>query len=425
MLKALAGVVAVVVIGAAVALWLHYSRPRFEREIAWAGRGVWLKAETHVHSRFSDGGHTVDELVDRAVANGCQVLAITDHTDVGLNTATPEYHQALAAARTRVPDLVLLTGVEWNVPPGKGQDHAVVLVPSGLDGEEVWSDFKRRFDDSDKEGENPELAVDAFTWMRALAAEESAGPPVVFLNHPSRRAQDIESVSRQLEFLSKAGEGVFVGVEGAPGHQKATPLGAYGGALKPDDRWDPAIAPPGQAWDQRLAAGGTLSGALATSDFHAESNGDYWPCEFSATWIYAREHSSNAAIEALRVGSFAGVHGGIARDVQLTLSADGLPRAAIAGESVRLPAGTPVRLTLNATVPPTDWSGQPNQIDQVELIGITSTSTTVLASGPLTSGSLSHSMTVPGGGVIIRARGRRVVADGPDLLFYTNAIGVR
>lgn len=406
-------------------LWQRQAQPRFEREIAWAGRGVWLKAETHVHTRFSDGLHTVDEVVDRAVANGCQVLAITDHTDSGLRAATPEYHDALQAARARVPQLVLLTGFEWNVPPGKGQDHAVVLLAPGLDGEEVWSDFKRRFDDLDKKGENPDLAVEAFTWMRALAAEERAGPPVVFLNHPSRRAPNIPTVSRQLEQLSRTGDGVFVGVEGAPGHQKATPLGAYGDVLRPDDRWDPAIAPPGQAWDQHLAAGGLLSGALATSDFHSEGNGDYWPCEFSATWIYARDASPNAVIEALRAGSFAGVHGGIARDIQLTVSADGLPRPATVGESLRLPAGTRVTITVTATVPPTDWAGQPNQLDTVELFGITPSGTTVLASGPLSSGALTHSTTVPADGLIVRARGRRIVSEGPDLLFYTNAIPVR
>jgi len=399
--------------------------PRFEREIPWAGKGIWLKAETHVHSSFSDGGHSVDELVDRAVANGCDVLAITDHTDSGLNAATPEYHAALAAGRKRQPGLVLLTGFEWNVPPGKGQDHAVLLVPPGLDGTEVWSDFKRRFDDLDKEGENPELAVAAFEWMRALSAEEKAGPPVMFLDHPSRRAASVDVVAKQLEFLYGAGKGIFVGVEGAPGHQKATPLGAYGGAMKPEDRWDPSIATPGAAWDRQLAAGRSLTGALATSDFHGEANGDYWPCQFSATWVYAPERSAVGVIQALRAGSFVGVHGGIARDVQLTLTAEGLPRAAVAGESVRLRAGTPVTIEVRAAVPETDWEGMSNRLDLVELIGAETGGTAVLNSGPLVDGVLRHQLTVPAGGLAVRARGRRLVEDQPDLLFYTNAIMVQ
>ncbi len=421
MRKATAAVAVIVVLGAAVFL-IQRRAPRFEHEIPWAGDGIWLKAETHVHSSFSDGGHSVDELVDRAVADGCDVLAITDHTDSGLQAATPEYHAALAAGRKRQPGLVLLTGFEWNVPPGKGQDHAVLLVPPGLDAPEVWADFKRQFDDLDKEGEDPELAVAAFEWMRALSAEEKAGPPVMFLDHPSRRAASVDVVAKQLEFLYDAGKGVFVGVEGAPGHQKATPLGAYGGAMKPEDRWDPSIAKPGAAWDRQLAAGRSLTGALATSDFHSEANGDYWPCQFSATWVYAPERSAVGVIQALRAGSFVGVHGGIARDVQLTLNSDGLPRAAIAGEAVRLRTGTPVTIEVHLDVPPTDWAGEPNRVDVVDLISVDKGGTRVLHSGPPADGVLRYSTTVPEGGFAIRARGRRVVDVDPDLLFHTNAV---
>ena len=425
MSKALLVATVVIAVATAAVVLQRKATPQITREIAWAGQGVWLKAETHVHTRFSDGGHTVDELADRAVANGCDVLAITDHTDSGLKAATREYHAALAAARTRLPKLVLLTGFEWNVPPGKGEDHAVVLVPPGLDGEEVWSDFKRRFDDLDKKGENPELAADAFVWMRALAAEEKAGPPVMFLDHPGRRAASIAAVTKQLEFLAEAGKGVFIGVEGAPGHQKATPLGAYGGTITPEDRWDPSVATLGAAWDQQLMAGRTLTGALATADFHSESNGDYWPCEFSATWIYARERSAVGALEALRAGSFVGVHGGIAREISLSLASEGLSRPAIAGEAVKLRSGAPLTIELRAMVPPTDWEGRPNHLDLVDIIGITSSGATVLHSGPLVDGVLRYQTTTPPGGITIRARGRRVVEEAPDLLFYTNPIVVR
>ena len=129
----------------------------------------------------------MDELVDRAVANGCDVLAITDHTDGNLKAATPEYHAAIASARARVPKLVLITGIEWNVPPGKGQDHAVVLFPPEMDDAVMTGEFKSRFDDQNKEGENPELASCGIR----VASEKGAGAsvmPVVFLDHPSRKA---------------------------------------------------------------------------------------------------------------------------------------------------------------------------------------------------------------------------------------------
>jgi hypothetical protein len=411
---------------AALGAWVFAQRagtPRFLTAIPWAGSGVWLRAETHVHSKFSDGGHTVDELVARAAANGCDAVAITDHTDGGLRAATPAYHTAIADARAKYPDIVVLSGIEWNVPPGKGQDHAVLLLPPGFDSATVMGEFKERFDDENKEGENPELAVAAFDWIRQQSAK---GPrPVLFLNHPSRRAPDPAAVHKQLAWLASIGHGVFAGAEGAPGHQKAKVLGAYARTLMPEDRWDPSIAPPGTAWDQLTASGTTFWGALATSDFHSEKNGDYWPCQFSATYVYARERSAGALLEALRAGSFAGVHGGIARDVRLSLTAKDLPRPAIAGETVRLPRGARVSLEVSATVPATDWNGDPNTIDEVDLIGITRSGVSVLHSGPFAGGALRHELEIPAGGIAVRARGRRIVEQGPDLLFYTNPIIVR
>src|SRR5262245_10213707 len=75
--------------------------PRLTKRIPWAGTGVWLKAETHVHTKFSDGAFTVDEVAEHAIANGCDALAITDHSDGNLRSATPEYHEAIRAARAK------------------------------------------------------------------------------------------------------------------------------------------------------------------------------------------------------------------------------------------------------------------------------------------------------------------------------------
>jgi PHP domain len=398
--------------------------PVLTRRLPWAGTGVWLKAETHTHTKFSDGSHTVDELADHAVANGCDVLAITDHSDANLKSATPEYHDAIRTTRARLPQLVLLAGLEWNAPPGKGQDHAVVLLPAAWDTADRTAEFKRRFDDLDKEGENPELATSAFGWLRAQS-QTADDLPVIVLDHPGRRAKDTEAVLRTWSFLAREGKGLVAGAEGAPGHQHATPLAAYGGTITPEDRWDPSVVAPGAAWDQLLQRGVDQWGSLASSDFHSEGNGDYWPCVFSYTAIYAPDRSAAGVLQALRAGSFLGIHGGIVRSAELRVSAPGLERAAIVGEHVRVRAGTTLSVDLEMLVPATDWSGAANRIDAIELIGVSKDGARIVSSGaPAEDGRWHTEVAVPAGGIALRARGRRVIDDGPDLLFYTNSVRV-
>ena len=38
-----------------------------------------MRADLHSHSRDSDGGYTIDELIDHAIKNKVDVLAVTDH----------------------------------------------------------------------------------------------------------------------------------------------------------------------------------------------------------------------------------------------------------------------------------------------------------------------------------------------------------
>lgn len=422
------GAILLVVAGLAVvaAVQATRSRPRFIRQVAWAGTGVWLKAETHTQTGFSDGAHSIDEIADHAVANGCDALAITDHSDGDLKAATPEYHAAIAATRTRVQPqgLMLIAGFEWNPPPGKGQDHAAVLLPDAWDTATLTATFKERFDDLNKEGENPELATAAFAWLKA---NNPAGSPlpVIFLNHPGRRAADVNDVFQRLSFLLKQGPGIVVGAEGAPGHQHATPLGAYGSAIKPEDRWDPSVVGLGAVWDRLLEGGTDAWAALATSDFHSDENGDYWPCQFSYTAIYAPERSTAGVLRALRAGTFVGVHGGIVRSADLRVSAPGLPRAAIAGEAIAVPSGSRLSVDLVLDVPAKDWSGADNHIDALDLIGVTPDAARIVGTGaPDPTGRWHTELDVPATGIVLRARGRRVIEDGPDLMFYTNPVRI-
>ena len=93
---------------------------------------------------------------------------------------------------------------------------------------------------------------------------------------------------------------------------------------------------------------------------------------------------------------------------------------------MRLPAGAKASVELKARIPAADWNSRPNTVDLIDLIGVTKDGATILRSGPLNSqGTFAHTLTIPPGGIVIRARGRRIVENGPDLLFHTNPISSR
>ena len=391
---------------------------RVVREVGWVDMGVWLKADLHTHTNFSDGSHTVDEVVAAAAMHGCDAVAITDHTDEELKAATPEYLDAIRTARLRHPDIVVITGIEWNVPPGKGAEHAGVLFPRAMETPETLGLFKTRYDDWHKKGENSELAAEG---LRSLANVPTPVPPVAIFNHPSREPDSLSAPSSTLEALRRSSD-VLVGFEGAPGHQRASPVGAFKGKVTPVDRWDPLVAEPGGVWDKWLQRGLDVWGAIANSDFH-EEKGDFWPCEFAATWIYAPDRTNEGILRALRAGSMFAEHGHIVTRAELEASAPGVQRPIIPGETVQMPAGMSSEVTLHLSVPELDYRGGMNRIETVELIGVSAEGAKVLFSGaPSGAQAFSLPVNVPTGGLAVRARGQRSDGAGGHFLFYTNPI---
>ena len=398
------------------------------RRVNWIGQGIWLKADTHTHTNYSDASHPLSEVADRARAEGCDVLAITDHTNQQYETATPEWFGALDAAQRAHPEMIVLAGLEWNVPPWGRAVHATVLVPPAPEAANRLAAFKDRFDDADRSDHDPALAGQALRWLEEQASVDGISP-LVFINHPSRNARSSLDLVDAVRHWREIND-VVVGFSGAPGYQRFNPLGAYRSSEKLIDRWDPAVARLGDAWDRLLGLGIDLWAARAPSDFHSarrRDRSDLWPGSFSETWIYAPERNASGVLRALRAGTFFAVHGHIVRQVIFTLAAAGLDRPAWPGEIVEVAQGMKVTVQVDFTVPNEDWEGQSNRIDRVELIGVTADGAKLLAERtPRTEApAFEEAIEVPHGGIVLRVRGRRLIHGGPDLLFYTNPIRVQ
>lgn len=403
---------------------------RFVKQIEWIGTGLWLKADTHIHTVFSDGNHQVDEVVRQARAFGCDVVAITDHADRDAGAATDEYFAAIRTARRSHPNMIILAGLEWNVPPTDGGEHLTVLVSDEPRFERLLTEFKQRFDDLGREVHDAALADRGLRWL-AAQVEARGVLPVMFYNHPSRKdARSLENVADILHWRTV--NDLLIGFSGAPGHQTHIPIGAYKYLEQTIDRWDPAAARVGDAWDTLLGQGLDIWAARAPSDFHNADlahTTDPWPGQFSETWLYCPERSAAGVLRAFRAGAFFGVHGRIARQVEFSVEIIGLPRRAWPGEVVETPADTLVTVRVEFVVPPRDYSGAPNRIDAVELIGVSAQGARIIAQCAPRSAdggraTVAETVRVPAGGLVLRARGRRRLDDAPDLMFYTNPIRI-
>ncbi len=294
---------------------------------------------------------------------------------------------------------MILAGLEWNVPPRGGDEHATLLVPPGPQEWATLAEFKDRFDDYDL-GDRPKPdAAEALRWLAGRSEGDSGGPLVVY-NHPSRKdASSMDNVA-DLEAWTAVND-VVVGFEG-----RAGPPGRPSDRLVHRTRRRPSTG--GTRWRPGPATRGTRCSSAASTctarSPHRTSTrpipgdlNDYWPCQFSETWLYVPERTPTGVLRALRAGTFFGAHGRIAREVELTVNVDGLPRPAIAGETIEVPAGTAVTVSLRFSVPERDWKDEPNRIDAVEFIVITPAAVRVLSQAVTGTGPQVVSQTVDAG----------------------------
>lgn len=326
------------------------STPQIEYlvRVPWARAGLTLVLDTHTHTHFSDGALSVRALVDLARAGGCDVLAVTDHGDLGLRAATPAYFDAVDAERARVPGMLLFAGMEWNIPPYAGREHVTVLLePRHERG--VLPEFKARYEPPDASAEA------ALRWL----AQQAPSATLVY-NHPSRRDASVEENRHDLTRWRSVNR-LFLGFEGGPGHQRAVNPGAYDGVLKTINRWDPVVAETGGVWDRMLDEGHDVWGALAVSDYHDDRQ-DYGPCTFARTHVRVAGRDHASVLRALQAGSFWADHGRILDDLSFAVVDAASGTAALPGETIS--AGRAARLEVRIGISRGPGSaGQPLVVD--------------------------------------------------------------
>ncbi len=223
--------------------------------------------------------------------------------------------------------MIVLAGLEWNVPPFGGDQHANVFLPPIEREGPLLAQFKADFDELGRDDEGPALADQALQWLAKNGTADGLSPIVVY-NHPTRKRDVSTDIVAEFVRMRQLNP-LVVGMEGGPGHQRANPLGSYRKQQELIDRWDPAVTRLGDAWDQLLRQGIDVWGAQTDSDFHNADPGDlhdFWPGEFAETWLYVPEKSRRGVFQALQAGTFFGAHGHIAREVQIQVDAVGLSR---------------------------------------------------------------------------------------------------
>ena len=387
------------------------TRPDVKRRLIWAAilsllavqttaAPTWLAGDHHIHSENSvgwddseppkpviggDAKYSIERNAVMARTFGLDWMVATDHGGPNHSKLSLEMtYPSLEASRAAVPEVIQFLGLELNTP---GADHSSIIMPKTEREAENVAAYEHRFDAKEAwpvdSARNEEAKMlDALTFAQSIHP-----PPVIIAHHPSRSAKEAGvfglTSPAELRRWNDAAPTIAVGMEGAPGHQAAElrqtddrgqypawvyARGAYGRGFPTMGGFDQMTAKVGGFWDAMLGEGRRWW-ITANSDSHihySEGGIDFWPGEYSKTYVYAEKNHS-AILEALRSGRMFVATGGLlsALDVSLT---DGVSTASIGG-TLKTTRGTSLTLTVKLTE-----SNEPNasgaypKLSRVDLI---------------------------------------------------------
>lgn len=351
---------------------------------------AWRAGDHHVHSEYS-GGYDSGERPPRFIKGGDAVypiatnaamarsfglswLVCTDHggplhSKIDLEQAYPE----LLRSRRLVADVVQFWGMEFDTP---ARDHHTLMIPHHHGEAEQLFELESRFATRDAFPPDPVRGTGEMMVEFLTAAARMPHRPVVFANHPTRSATGLGAYGadtpRELRTGHDAAPEVYVGFEGAPGHQAAPLVGEVRGGYRGHPTYggyDQMTARVGGVWDALLGEGRRWW-ITATSDSHlhwTRGGGDFWPGEYSKTYVWARQDYRDI-MDGLRRGRIFVTTGDLISGLDLTARQGGA--AAGMGETLTLgrrPRGADLEIRFRP-VQGTNGHGDRPQVRRVDLI---------------------------------------------------------
>ena len=351
----------------------------------------WLAGDHHIHSRYSVGWQETDPPTpviggdaiypiptNAAMArqHGLDWMVATDHggpghSKISLAQAYPELQQS----RTAVPEVIQFFGLELNTP---GADHSSIIIPHTDHEAADLTQYEARFDSREPWPPDPARQDESLMLEALRFADSLPERPVVIAHHPSRSApaegEFGYTTPAALRNWNDTAPAVAVGMEGAPGHQAGTisdrqyARGGYGRGFPTLGGFDQMTARLGGFWDSMLGEGRRWW-ITANSDSHVhytEGGIDFWPGEYSKTYVYARKNHADI-LDGLRNGRVFVTLGDLVSELTVSVS-DGRAAAEIGGELMTR-QGRQVTIRIRARDPAgTNAAGRSPAVARIDLI---------------------------------------------------------
>ncbi|WP_330467670.1 phosphoesterase [Micromonospora zamorensis] len=352
---------------------------------------VWRAGDHHIHSEYSGefdttkspivfhkGADAVYPIVTNAIMAknfGLTWAMCTDHggpthSKVNIEQAYPD----LLRSRKLVPEVLQFWGMEFDAP---SLDHHTLMIPRHDDEAKQLFELESRFAKYDAFPTDPARDTEAKMVEFLKVARGMPHKPLVIAHHASRSAPGLgvygQDTPREFRNGNNAAPDVYIGFEGAPGHQ-AGPLnggkrGGYGNHPTYGG-FDQMTARVGGLWDSLLGEGRRWW-ITATSDSHVHwtrGGSDFWPGEYSKTYVHARQDYGDI-MDGLRNGRIWVTTGDLIRSLDVTATSQG--RTADVGETITVSRRSRTDVEIEITFRPLggpNANGDRPEVRRVDLI---------------------------------------------------------